>query len=97
VALLRRDDGKLEASIFAFPSWEDFDRLVHYLEDEHGATLERQVEGPDARKGWLTIDGAPVEIEFDDMAGTSVVAPKRSSESVVRNVFESLKDDLSKS
>ena len=76
----------LEVWIDAWPDWDRFDNLVALLTTDYGATVRAAIDGPDARRWILDIDGAVFELIHDDPWGNYLVATTAAGEAVIRRV-----------
>lgn len=84
--------GRPAAEVHAIPDWDGFDKLVRFLEKHHGASVVESVDGPDARKAVVEVDGHRVEVLHEDGVGNTVVSAEAGADGTLRAIA----DDLSK-
>ena len=93
VTIAERGDG-LECAIHAVSSWDDFDKLLRFLEKHHQATIMQCIDGPDARIALLDVDGTTLELHHEDPWGNSLVSPTTASNQALRQIAADLKKRL---
>lgn len=90
VVVSRRRGGRLELDVPAVPGWEGFDSILGYLQAHFPCEAVKVIDGPDARKAWLTVEGSKLEVEFEDVCGSSIIAPEPASEPVLKKIATDL-------
>ncbi len=94
--ILTRNHGHLECDVVAIPDWEGLEKIARFLEKYYGATTERKIDGPDARRWILSVDGEVLEIHHEDPWGNVIVAPQKSAEELLEKISRDLESRLSK-
>lgn len=76
----------LEVEICAIASWEGFDQLIAFLQQEYSAIIIEENDGPDARRWILESNHQRFELVHDDMFGNYLIAPTKDSEPLVYEI-----------
>ena len=75
-------------------AYEVMEELVGFLESDYGAKVTKKVDGPDARRWFLSIGGQKIRVDYDDMVGIEITAESPEGEAVLTKIGEDLKSQL---
>ncbi len=80
--------------INAISSWEDFEKLVRYLEINYKAEILESYDGPDARHWIIKIDNEKIELIHNDGYGNYFRALTLQGLHLIKQIGEDLKKRL---
>jgi hypothetical protein len=89
----RNQNGVFEAECIDLEAWEDGDRLIRYLKSEFSARVAERIDGPDARRWFVTVNTQRFTVDQSDLGFLSfatVDAENADAEATVRRVAEQL-------
>jgi hypothetical protein len=92
VTINRAKDALLEIECADLESWKDRDRLVRCLKQEFSARVSYKVEGPDARRWFIVVNGKKLTVDHSDRGFLSVVAADNDAEAIMADIAESLQN-----
>lgn len=86
VVISERGNGAIDVDVPAVSGWDGFDKLAQFLENEYQAKAINKIDGPDARKWTVEIEGQAIELRHEDPYGNSIHALTEQSAAVVRRI-----------
>ncbi len=93
VSFTRQKD-RLRCDVHGIPDWEGFEKLVLFLEKNYRAKVLERIDGPDARRWKLQVEGVCLELQHEDPWGNVLVAVDDDADGVVRRIGEDLQGRL---
>ncbi|RCS58040.1 hypothetical protein [Parvibium lacunae] len=85
VVILERGNGIVDVDVPAVSGWDGFDKLFLFLKNEYQARAINTIDGPDARKWVIEIEGHSIKICHDDY-GNSIHSLAEESADLVRRI-----------
>lgn len=89
---LEKDKEELLLDIFFLPTYEDFDKIIKYLEYKYNVIISKKLDGPDMRVWNLTINDIPFKLYNDPYGNTLIYNYKNNF--FIKKIASSLQDDL---
>lgn len=87
---MSKQDGRPAAAVHAIPDWEGFEKLIKFVEKHHGARVIEQVDGPDARKAVIEVDGKRLELHHEDGVGNTLISTGPDADAMLRVIADDL-------
>ena len=94
IILRRNKTGLLELDIISAPSWDEFDKLMMFLQNEYDAKIVRLADGPDARVCTFKISEQEIQLFHDDFFGNSMSPCSEDGEEIVDQIAIDLDNRL---
>jgi len=94
----RDKSGELRVFVNDIESWNGFEEIVKFFENEHDAEVMSKLDGPDDSRVWdLAMKGQIITVVHDDLIGNSFFSKASSAETLVLNLAEHLQQRIDES
>lgn len=81
---------KLQATILDGYSWEEFDKLINFLQNNYKVKLIEKIDGPDTSLCLFDCDGKNFKLIFDDFYGIYFEPATDKDEGIVLEICKHL-------
>lgn len=92
----RTKKGLVEIEVKSISSWDGFENIVHFLEQEFKARVLEKHDGPDARTWILEIQGQIIIVQHLDTFGNCFFSDSAEGEKIVIEIGNRLQERLKK-
>ncbi|MEZ4436982.1 MAG: hypothetical protein R3F65_31695 [bacterium] len=87
---IHEEGGRPAAAVHAIPDWDGFEKLLRFVQKHYGATVVEQVDGPDARKAVVEVEGHRIEVLHEDDVGNTLVSAEAGADETLRTLAADL-------
>jgi hypothetical protein len=76
--------------VLHYEGWDDFERLVHYVERSLNGNVTERIDGPDARVWTVAVKGWPITYTHNGMLGNCFFSEQEGAAAVVQEIVRLL-------
>jgi hypothetical protein len=85
----------LECAVHAISDWDGFEKLIQFLGKYYDGRVLERTDGPDSRIAMLEVRGLPLEVQYEDPWGNSILSRSSQSHQLLREITADLLTRLS--
>ena len=91
---LQKKNNELFLDIITLQTYDDFDQILKYLQNQYNVKIEKQLDGPDMRISYLSINNKAFKLYNDPYGNTlSCSANEKELMDKITHDFDNKKDE----
>ncbi len=89
---LKKEKEELVLDIIPLSTYEDFDKIIEYLQNKYNVSISKKLDGPDMRIWYLTLNDVPFKLYNDPYGNSLICSP--TNDSFMTKIANNFENDL---